>query len=234
VRWVWLFVAGCRLNFGDASQSADGGADGRADSSADVCSRPTTIVCDDYSAPPTVALSGDAQWISTGGRTGGGLRELSTPTMQSAIHYPLPTTTSGSLYMRAYMNVDPGPAVQMFEVMFELNNAQATGGQDKFSGDLDGGDMFGIGRPSSADQLSSMVVSRGQWVCMELQVDVDPTAGAVRLFVDGTLVTSITNSNTLIPSGFKEALLSTTSSMSDPNFSAVYDDLVVAFAPIGC
>jgi len=231
-----LVLAGCRLHFtddehGDAGSSMDAGDAGDA---FDVCAQPTTILCDDFTTMPTVLINGDVQWFASGGHTGGAMQERGTPGGGPGIHWPLPSTTDGSLNVRTYLRVESGPPIDLFLVMMELNNAMATNGQEKVSADFATGDKWSIGAPFSGGTVGVIVGPRDRWLCVELRVVVSATAGEMHLLVDGTEVSTQTGVNTLIPTGFHELILSATLSSTDPATIVDFDDLVIATAPIGC
>jgi hypothetical protein len=225
---------GCKLHFEEQrGDAAVGASDVRGDA-FDLCAQPTTLVCDDFSAMPPI-LVGSAQWLPAGGRSGGALQITGTAAMGGSSFYPIPTQTSGSLYARAYAQVQPGPAVATYAVLLEMNNDAITGGSEKVSADIYTNDEWGIGAPfSGGGPGSTAVATRGTWTCIELQVDISSTAGAFHLFIDGTEVVGSTAVDTLIPGGFKQALLSTTVDATDPDVTVLFDDLAVALAPIGC
>jgi hypothetical protein len=237
VRLALAIVAltGCRLYFepvtvDDATISGDVNADGPVE----LCARPTTLLCDDFTTL-TSPLFGTAQWLSSSGRSGGGLRITADAATSGSSVFPFPTLTSGSLYARVYAFVQPGPPIVAFNVLLEVNNAVTTGGIEKVSGDMFTGDVWSIGAPySGGGPKSTTSVTRGTWVCIELGVDIDATAGATRLSIDGTEVVSATMLDTLIPSGFKQALLTANVDTTDPSITVLFDDLVVALVPIGC
>jgi hypothetical protein len=238
---LWRVVAllalmGCKLHF-DAEQRGDATVGVASDVSGDafdLCAQPTTLLCDDFSAMPP-NMVGSAQWLANGGRSGGGLQITGTAAMGGSSVYSIPTQTSGSFYARVYAQVQPGPTIAMYNVLLELNNAVVTGGQEKVSADIYMNDEWGIGAPYSGGGPSgTTTVARGTWTCIELQVDISSTAGAFHLFIDGTEVAGSTGVDTLIPSGFKEALVSSNVDPTDPDMTVLFDDLVIALAPIGC
>jgi hypothetical protein len=237
---LWRVVAllalmGCKLHFDE--QRGDATVDVTSDVSGDafdVCAQPTTLLCDDFSAMPA-RLNGTAQWLSTGGRAGGAVQITSTATTAGHSVYSIPTQTSGSLYARVYAQVQAGPTIAMYNVLLELNNAVQSGGQEKVSADMYANDTWGIGAPySGGGPGSATIVTRGAWTCVELQVDVSSTAGAFHLFIDGAETTGSTGVDTLIPGGFKEVAVSANVGSSDAAVTVLFDDLVVALAPIGC
>lgn len=239
---VWrvaLLVAlvGCRFNFTDEQQQGDA-AVVRADSSPDahdVCAQSSTILCEDFTTMPTVPTNGDVQWFASGGHSGGALQARGTPANNAGAHWTLPAITSGPLNARVYLRVQAGASIQMFLVTVELNNAMATNGQEKISVDLGASDTVAIGAPfSGGGPVSTTTVVRDRWTCVELRTIVDGTAGEMHLFLDGTEIAGKTGANTLIPTGFHELILSSVLSSSDPATIVDYDDLVVAYAPIGC
>lgn len=234
-RGIALFaLAGCRLHFSEGGDDAgitagDVSRDARFD-----CAQPGVIVCDDFTTMPTVLISGAVQWFASGGHSGGAMQEVGMPGGGPGIHWPLPSTTDGSLNVRTYLRVESGAPIGTFLVMMELNNAMATMGQEKVSADLSTADNWSIGAPFSGGTVSTTAAPRDRWLCVELRVVVSATAGEMHLLVDGTEVSANTGVNTLIPSGFQELILSATLSNTDPATIVDFDDLVVATIPIGC
>jgi hypothetical protein len=232
----FLALAGCRLNFSEAPRDAPAITPSDAAPDAfDLCSRPSTILCDDFSSSPNVVFTGDVQWFASGGYSGGALQVRGVTGSGAGAHWTLPATTDGELNARVHLRVQSSSTVQLFLVLVELNNALATNGQEKVSADLVTNDLYAIGAPySGGGPQSAVTLTRDQWACVELRVVVSSTAGEVHLLVDGTEVAGRTGIDTLIPTGFHDLILTSGPSSNDVDTIVDYDDLVVARAPIGC
>lgn len=83
---------------------------------------------------------------------------------------------------------------------------------------------------------SSSKMPRDTWTCVELEVQVDPTAGSAKVWIDGTQSTSQAGVDTVPTTGayHRAELGMLRMNVGQPDVSLWFDDFVVADGPIGC
>lgn len=232
-------LAGCRIHFDPLTD--DGGAspndahDAAQDVPIDVCA--SALVCDDFEGGITMP-SGAAMLDPTGGRDGSAaFRVQASANEASYVRYALPATvTTGTLYARAHVKVATGAPIQTFAVLIQLDNGVETSGLEKVSADITTDDHFSIAAPfSDAGAIATTTITRDQWFCLELVVDVaaGPT-GSISLAIAGTEVVANGPEVTMPPGGFQRVTIGLSMSGDESQTMAWFDDFVVSTAIAGC
>jgi hypothetical protein len=207
------------------------------------CAAPGALVCDDFEGGQlpywSVWLGPPAFGSLQGCVVHGGSRALfvqaNTPN-QAQIVQPLPTPTgSGSLFLRTFVYLPSGQTLPDWTVLYEVWDSP-TSATDKISldlhadGSLDANDSVAGGGTISTGAIT---LPRDKWTCLELEVVVDKTNGAVRIHMDDTQVAASaspmrTRGNQAFTTVLQGAVVAAGS------LSIYYDDFVAATQRVGC
>ena len=258
---VWLLaLTACRIGYDprdlpvdgaapDATSTIDAAAAADATPDAPVgdgavlpgpCPLPDSIVCDDFDeGVASTSAKGDWEWAPGAGRSGtGALRVSSVSDRHAAAVYAwAEPVVSGRLHARAYVRVAAGEPVDRYSVLLQLDNGEETSGFEKVSADIISEERLALAAPfTGAGGATTSTMPRESWVCLEVAVVVDETGsvGGMELLADGDIIGSYGPASTLVPGGFSQLIIGAVLSARESPMEVVFDDLIVARAPIGC
>lgn len=244
------------LGAGDATTDSggpgDGGPDG-APSDADLDAPPPiscldtvpgALFCDGFEQSlrsrwtETVLRDGTATIVSAPVHDGvGALRGESTAAGGTGAVFAaeLGDASSGSLYLRAWVQVPAGVPVDQVVV---LALGDTTNGWVNVTLESGGVVSLLVGNDASATRPGGGPGwAEGAWRCLRLEVDIADTGGAVRLFAgdDATPIVEGTALDTLPPGNYDNLLAGVAFSAPSQGPTAVLvDDVAVGTAPIAC
>ena len=216
----------------DGSAPGDAGIDADAGLATSACDGALsgTLFCDGFEALSlfpweigTAAGAEVARAVDPVYRGGGALGvELTVPGSRNAnasTTFPSPVTT-GPLAARLYLFIPSGESFD-FLAFFSLTESQDPFGA--VSVRLISGPSLSVqarvSETISTTRVSSTVLPTDQWLCLQVSVDVSPTAGAVSVLVDGVSLVAMTNLPTLPAQGYDSMVLGV--NFSDPAQSPV-------------
>lgn len=137
--------------------------------------------------------------------------------------------TSGSLYLRAFFRLPASIVIRDWVVLLE-----AKSGSSGVSLQLSPDDTMSL-HASSATAVGGLAkVPRDRWFCVELAIDVDPTAGRARLSVDGTMILQHTGIDTQFGRGLNFVRGGLVLGPQNTLFELSVDEFLVSRTPIGC
>jgi len=211
------------------------------------CAYPGALVCDDFEGGQksywTVIANAPALATLQDCRAHGGTQALWAQPANAASPIQVqeqlsPTVGSGSLFVRSFIYLPSAQTLPVWTVLYEIWDSP-TSWTNKISIDLQPdssvtlNNWAGAGMSKTSLTSSTAVIPRDKWVCMELEIVVDKTAGATRLYLDDVqVVSSVGNIRTR---GNKNFCTLSMGAVSGDNPLSIYqDDLVVATQRIGC
>jgi hypothetical protein len=109
-------------------------------------------------------------------------------------------------------------------------------GPPKIGLDAHANDQLGVNLAPFSSVLKSApgVLRRGEWLCIELALDLRTEGGSVTLSLDGTPVIEETGVVTSPGEAFSVAVIEALPAEDSTGIDIAFDALVVAFEPIGC
>lgn len=206
---------------------------------------PTAVVCESFDAPLSAPWTQGDNGRATVNRTtaryasgGGGVQVHSDPDGYASFRRSIsPAITSGTVHVRLYTFLPPGPDVSDWAVMVNLSDI-ASG--RKVSLDVAAGDRAQATAGPMGESVRGLPnsIPRDQWVCLELRADLGTGGGTGNLsvYADGVELYSVRSPLVHAGGGFDNLWvgLRASSGNSGP-IDAYMDELVVSTdGPIGC
>jgi len=184
-------------------------------------------------SPGAEERDGTVRRVTGGAYRGvGALRaDSSLPGARAALVHDIPTTTSGALWLRAYVRVPASAEITHFDLL-SLREAS-----DPFHGvvvAMTDRTFLYVHETSTAHGMAPLPV-RDDWACMELEIQVSDTAGEIRLYVDGAVEVEATGIDTLPAGGHEQlgvGLLFTGATQGAT--SVLYDEVAVGTSRLPC
>ena len=244
--------------FAEAGNAATGGSTGCADAvllTANAapsaappisCAYPGALVCDDFEGGQEpywkVIVNAPAQASLETCLVHGGshaLWALPSGTDNVQVQEQLsPTIAAGSLFMRTFAYLPSSTTLPAWTVLAEVRDSP-TSWTNKLSLDLQADSSIVINNWAGAGQQKTSLTSpaallpRDRWTCIELEIVVDKTNGATRLYLDDMqVITSVGNIRTVGTKALTTVSLGAV--IADGSAELYHDDFVVATQRIGC
>jgi hypothetical protein len=147
-----------------------------------------------------------------------------------------PAITQGELFLRAFLYVPDAQPTKTMNILFLGDYATP----DPFRGvdfNLEDGALSTYVPGNQPDRFTSttLVIPRDRWFCLQIQMTVSPTAGALTMRVDGEIGLEQKNVNTRPAAGVHLLRMGIdwSSGQTEP-FEFSVDDLVLATTPVAC
>lgn len=140
----------------------------------------------------------------------------------------------GPVYVRFFGYFGRGFAIPEYMGLFELWTNED--GPPKIGIDAIGNNQLQVNLSPFSSVLRSDegVLRRDEWLCIELAVDLRTDGGSVTLSLDGTPIIADENVVTSPGEPFLVAVIEAATAEDATGVDVVFDELVVATAPIGC
>ena len=206
------------------------------------CTTPEALLCESFDAPLPQGYStwyGDEEIAAVQNcevaRGAGALRVQSGEFGYSQTRMLLASpVTAGALHVRFFGYFAEGFTIPEYLGLFELWTNE--NGPPKIGLDAHGNDQLGVNLSPFSSVLKSApgVIRRGQWLCIELALDIRTEGGSVTLSVDGTSVIEETGLVTSPGEAFSVAVIEALPAEDATGIDVAFDALVVALEPIGC
>lgn len=241
-RWlVLLLAAGCgRVGFDPTPLVGDGGGgdsgDGRRNDAADLCGIPGALFCDGFESPTL-----DVWTTTTGGavrhlvpvRTG--MAALGTPVdpavLSSVRVHPFGDVTSGEIHARAWFFVPSGVPLTKLEILGVDDDTASS----QILILIDQEEIRVYSELAVVTYTTGVAVTRDRWQCMELNVTISDTAGALSMQIDGVPVTAMSGFDTRPAAGYSAFVVGAKFAFPGQAITELsVDDVVVGTQPIGC
>lgn len=210
------------------------------------CAYPGALVCDDFEGGQkpywTVTVNAPAQAsLETCLVHGGSNALLAAPSATNNVQVQeqlSPTIGLGSLFMRTFAYLPSSSSLPAWTVLDEVWDSP-TSWTNKISLDLQADTTITLNNWAMAGQQKTSLgapaalLPRDRWTCIELEIVVDKTNGATRLYLDDVqVITSVGNIRTRGTKAFSTVSLGAAIAGGSPQ--VYYDDFVVATQRIGC
>lgn len=147
--------------------------------------------------------------------------------------------SSGELHARFYLRVESGGALPSQLIVFELWDQEEGDVSDRTTVYLNESEALEvyIGASNQTIQAEPMTpLPRDQWLCVELNLQLEDAAGSASLSVDGTSILQQTGIDTLPSDPVGVAVVEGVPSAGSQDTEATLfiDELIVGTLPIGC
>jgi hypothetical protein len=162
--------------------------------------------------------------------TGALQADAATRGQRARLVHALTVQTSGVVYLRAWLYVPPSVTIGEIDALS--------------LGDVDGGDWgtrlvlagdeLGASIPTGALTSLHLVVPKGQWFCVRLEVTLDATNGCVHVYLNDTEAVYAQNVHTLPANGVLNVSAGIEQSVQDGTAQLLVDQLVVDTQPVAC
>lgn len=226
----------------DSAATDSGGADsGDSGGSSEPCL--DAIFCDGFEDGDLTtnwdgpsASSGSVATSADSPRTGTWKLEASIDTgggFAYATKQDFGSRTSGAVHARAFYFVPSGPALDELDIMFVTEPAGPFHGVRVR---VLGGNLTLRSQPGDVTSAGGIPIPRDVWTCIEMAITIGETDGAATLEMDGALVASFTNEDTLPALGLatvEVGIVRSNAGVQGPASLGV-DDVVISTQPIGC
>jgi hypothetical protein len=151
---------------------------------------------------------------------------------------PIPVA-SGALHARFYVRVQDGGVLPEQLILFEFWDQEEGQIDDRTTIYLNADEQLEIylgPGPQTLQADMGAPLTRGEWHCVELGMELSDTAGIVVMNVEGAPVIEVTDVDTLPSDPVSVAVLEGVPTEGSQGTTVTFfvDDLVVATEPIGC
>ncbi len=206
------------------------------------CTTPGALLCESFDAPLAEGYStwyGDEEIAAIQdcevARGAGALRVQTGEFGYSQTRMLLASpVTEGALHVRFFGYFAEGFPIPEYLGLFELWTNEE--GPPKIGLDAHANDQLGVNLAPFSSVLKSApgVLRRGEWLCIELALDLRTEGGSVTLSLDGTPVIEETDVVTSPGEAFSVAVIEALPAEDSTGIDVAFDALVVALEPIGC
>lgn len=172
----------------------------------------------------TRAHEGQASMLST--VSGSGITALA---LTKNLDAPL---TSGKLFMRGFFFVPSNVTFNNWVVAMETKSGSAKISMDFVSNN--GVQLAAVGSNFNYTSLLGNVLPRDRWFCAEMEIDIHPSTGWVRLSIDGQLTLQLNNTNTTLGGGLDSLRLGPVTGSGTHDFLYNSDGFLARQNAIGC
>ncbi len=211
------------------------------------CGAPGALICEDFEGPLPAAYStwGEGEYSAglqecQAHQGVGALRLTGVDDAYSQTRMRLPQPLeSGALHARFYVRVEAGGTFPQQLILFEFWDQEEGQVDDRTTIYLNLEEKVEVYLGNTETTLkadASAPLTRDQWHCVELGLELSDTAGAVVVNVDGSPVIEVSDVDTLPSDPVSVAVLESLPAPESQGTSTVFlmDDLVITTGPIGC
>lgn len=199
---------------------------------------PESIMCDDFEAgvSPRWAQADVDHEQGQAALGDGSVRTITAPGAANNLRLSLDEPiVDGTLAIRDYMRVSADTEISQSSIHIWLMQIPAEGTQ-RMSLDLrDNQGLMVVAKLDDQHAQMGNLWQPGQWMCVELRIDIDDVDGRYGVWVDGSLVLENSGVDTLPDLGYGR--ISIGALVPDNNLTDVdiqIDDVVISRGPIGC
>jgi len=157
--------------------------------------------------------------------------ETALPSGRAALVHDIPVTTSGTLWLRAYVYVPAGAEITHFDML------SVRDGLDPFHGvviAMRDSTFLYVHETMTAHGMAPLP-ARDRWVCVELEVAVSDVEGELRLYMDGAVEAEATGIDTLPAGGHRQVGVGLLFTGSTQGATTVrYDEYAVGTSRLPC